>query len=76
MSFSPISDSGNHSSNHSHPRTPQVLQRNDPIDLSTLEINAISAKPSRRQTGMRIVRDIMNDAQWDLDLGRLQGGEM
>jgi hypothetical protein len=65
VSFSPAPDSG---SGNSHSRTPQVVSRSDPMDLSTLgSINVINTR-AKRQTGTRVIRDITDDAQWDSEL--------
>ena len=46
------------------------------MDLRALEINSISTKPAKRQTGRPVIRDINDDAQWDSDLEKLQGDEL
>ena len=61
MLYSPASDSGSRNPT----RTPQVVSRTDPMDLSTL--NVID-KARRRQTGMRVIRDINDDTQCDSEL--------
>ncbi|KIN05194.1 hypothetical protein OIDMADRAFT_51015 [Oidiodendron maius Zn] len=58
----PASDSSNHSSNHHYPCTPQVLQRNDSIEISSIGINALDI--AAIETGPSTIINTDNNAPY------------